>query len=418
MDQNKFPTAAMEEERETRPSLLVEPYADCSRESVNRTNTNFAQLNTLTLRYLFPHEGYAATCRSSGHGRRCKTPSLGTLWSEMNESPKILVKAILSDTDFLLPTKLLCERSAWFSAKISQLDGCSPIVFPFADSHVFESVLRFMCTGILQISDCHADQPDAAFEMAMVACRLKMEDLEWCAVGKLEDYFEVNNNTYLHPDSVEYVLRNTASKSHLREWLADHVGGSLSTGTIRAETIARFMATAPDFAIKIIMSMQITVVGTTNALLDMDISDIEWARHEVMDRDNGGQGFLSHEDVDDSDEEEAGDDPEPIHANMESSDNREIGTDKEDNEDDDEEENEHDTENEDEEEGSDEDVTDDDKENEPPSDDEIDNDKENVPPSEDESDSEKEDVSPSEEETDYEKENIAPIEDDDDHNEL
>ena len=341
----------------------------------------------------------------------------------MNESPKILVKAILSDTDFLLPTKLLCERSAWFSAKISELEGCSPIVFPFADSHVFESVLRFMCTGILQISDCQKDQPDAAFEMAMVACRLKMEDLEWCAVGKLEDYFEINNSTYLHQYSVEYVLRNTPSKSHLREWLADHVGGSLSTGTLRAGTIAGLMATAPDFAIKIIMSMQTIVVGTTNALLDMDVSDIEWARHEVMDRDNGERGFPSHEDVDESDdsnEEDAEDDSEPIYADMESSDNRENDTGEEDDEDDDEKEDEHDTENEDgdEEEGSDEDATDDDKENEPPSDHEIDNDKENIPPSEDEIDNEKEHVSPSEEETDNEKENVPPIEYDEDDNEL
>lgn len=336
----------------------------------------------------------------------------------MNESPKILVKAILSDTDFLVPTKLLCERSAWFSAKISGLDCSSPVVFPFADSHVLESVLRFMCTGILQLSDWQKDQLDAAFEMAMVACRLKMEDLEWCAVGKLEDHFDINNRTYLSEESIEYVLRNTASQSHLREWLADHVGGCLSTGILHAETIARLMATAPDFTVKVIMSMQITVVGTTNALLDMDVGDIEWARSEVMDKDHSGPHFPFHDDVDDGvdgDEEVTKDNSEPSSADMESTHNGENNTGEKD---DDEEESEYDIENEEEEQGSDEDMTDNDKENEPPSEDEIEDDKENVFPSEDEAENEREDVTPSEEETDNEKENVPPGEDEEDDNEL
>ena len=333
----------------------------------------------------------------------------------MNESPKILVKAILSDTDFLLPIKLLCERSAWFSAKISELEGCGSIVFPFADSHVLESVLRFMCTGILQMSDCQKDQLDAAFEMAMVACRLKMEDLEWCAVGKLEDHFKINNSTYLSQDSVEYVLRNTASKSHLREWLAEHVGGCLSTGTLHAGTIARLVATAPDFTIKVIMSMQITVVGATNALLDMDVGDIEWARSEVMDTDNGRLQSPFHDEVDESDEEEAEEDSEPNHADVESTGSGEDDTGEED---EDEDESEYYTRIEDGEEGSNEDVTDDDKENEPPSEDETDDDKENVPPSEDEADNERGHAAPSEEETDNEKENVPPSEDEEDNNEV
>ncbi len=333
----------------------------------------------------------------------------------MNESPKIVVKAILSDTDFLLPTKLLCERSAWFSAKIGDLESCSPIVFPFADSHVLESVLRFMCTGILQMSDCQKDQPDAAFEMAMVACRLKMEDLEWCAVGKLEDYFEINNNTHLSQHSIDHVLHNTASKSHLREWLADHVGRCLSTGTLRAGTIARLMATAPDFTVKVIMSMQLTVVGTTKAFLDMEVGDIEWARSEVMDTDNGRLQSPFHDEVDESDEEEAEEDSEPNHADVESTGSGEDDTGEED---EDEDESEYYTRIEDGEEGSNEDVTDDDKENEPPSEDETDDDKENVPPSEDEADNERGHAAPSEEETDNEKENVPPSEDEEDNNEV
>lgn len=84
---------------------------------------------------------------------------------------------------------------------------------------MFEPVLVFMCTGALRTPNTMEDQLDAAFEIAMVACRLGMEDLEWCASGKLEEYFEINKSTYLPQAASEHILHSTGITSHLCEWL-------------------------------------------------------------------------------------------------------------------------------------------------------------------------------------------------------
>lgn len=48
-------------------------------DSTHRMDRNLAQLDLQTMRYLFPNERYAATCRASGNGSRSKTPSLNAV---------------------------------------------------------------------------------------------------------------------------------------------------------------------------------------------------------------------------------------------------------------------------------------------------------------------------------------------------
>lgn len=51
-------------------------------------DTKFAQLDRNTLKYLFPENSYAATCRAVGVGRRCKTPSLDKLFRYVTNTPR------------------------------------------------------------------------------------------------------------------------------------------------------------------------------------------------------------------------------------------------------------------------------------------------------------------------------------------
>jgi hypothetical protein len=158
-----------------------------------------------------------------------------------------------------------------------------------ATADVFESMLGFMCTGILRVPSDEGNELKRSLEVCMLACRLEMEELEWCAVGKVEEYFEANKNAYLPQSAIRYVLHNTQSISHLHEWLATHVAGRLSTGAMCAEALEEVIATAYDFATRIIISMQTTVVEITGALLDMEFSEIRKARSKVM-RDSNYDG--------------------------------------------------------------------------------------------------------------------------------
>lgn len=236
----------------------------------------------------------------------------------MNDSEKVLVKLALSDTNYLVSARLLQSRSPWFFEKISELERDPSVVFTFADAPTFECVLVFMCTGLLRIPSYLDDELEAILKVAMVAYRLKMEDLEWCAVGRLEEYFQINMRTYLPQHAIEYVLSNTQPKSHLREWLADHIAGCLSTGTLCVGALETLFVAAPDFALMIIREMQATAAAVTEALLDTDVSNIERARGEVIAWEDyeadseGGQQVISdiaedremHEDRDSSDEKQ------------------------------------------------------------------------------------------------------------------
>lgn len=165
---------------------------------------------------------------------------------------------------------------------------------------------------------------------------------------------------------------------------ADHVAGCLRTGTISAGALADLIATAPDFATKIMMSMQTTAVETNQALLDMDISEIERARDEVRNWSNHGGNFAIHEDVGSSENanEEAEEESEVNYDETGSTDAAERESDV--NEDDD-----------------------DEKENEPPTEDEDSDEEENEQPTE-----EDEENGSGEDEDSDGKENEQPTEDD------
>jgi hypothetical protein len=213
----------------------------------------------------------------------------------MNDGKKILVNVVLSGVDYLVPAKLLCEMSPWFSAQLDEYEWFDSVVFTMATADVFESVLGFMCTGILRVPSDEGNELKRSLEVCMLACRLEMEELEWCAVGKVEEYFEANKNAYLPQSAIRYVLHNTQSTSHLHEWLATHVAGRLSTGAMCAEALEGVIATAYDFATRIIISMQTTVVEITGALLDMEFSEIRKAQSKVM-RDSNYDGNSAMDD--------------------------------------------------------------------------------------------------------------------------
>jgi hypothetical protein len=78
-----------------------------------------------------------------------------------------------------------------------------------ATTDVFESVLGFMCTGILRVQSDQGNELKRSLEVCMLACRLEMEELEWCAVSKVKEYFEANKNAYLPQAAIRYVLHNT-----------------------------------------------------------------------------------------------------------------------------------------------------------------------------------------------------------------
>lgn len=179
-----------------------------------------------------------------------------------------------------------------------------------ATADVFESVLGSICTGILRVPSDEGNELKRSLEVCMLACRLEMEELEWCAVGKVEEYFEANKNAYLPQAAIRYVLHNTQSTSHLHEWLATHVASRLSTGAMCAEALEGVIATAHDFATRIIISMQTTVVEITGALLDMEFSEIRKARSKVMrDSNYDGNSAMDDDERDDEmDEDEERDD--------------------------------------------------------------------------------------------------------------
>jgi hypothetical protein len=98
MDQDNLSVADAEQQRPNSSSLPVQPSGVClarrqadgslgmdigcadNNSDRRHLNTTFAQLDLETLRYLFPNSSYAVTCRESGCGSRCKTPSLERLW--------------------------------------------------------------------------------------------------------------------------------------------------------------------------------------------------------------------------------------------------------------------------------------------------------------------------------------------------
>ena len=223
----------------------------------------------------------------------------------MNDGPNVLVLVFVSNVDFSLPTTLLCAHSAWFAATISNPAMDGTIDFPFGDAAVLETVLVFMCTGVLRISDRMGNKLYAALEMAIVAFKLGMEDLEWCAVGKLEEYFAIKTGAQLRPHEIKRALRSTGSTSHLREWLADHIATCLTTGTIDAASLAGLTSAEPEFATRIMMSMQTTAIELIKVLLDADVRSIERARAEVMERAGG--------DETEEDEEEPEEESEMVH---------------------------------------------------------------------------------------------------------
>jgi hypothetical protein len=224
----------------------------------------------------------------------------------MNDSPKIVVLVFGSNVDFVLPTKLLCAHSAWFAAMISNPTINGTIEFRLGDADVLETVLVFMCTGVLRKSNHMRQQVHAALEMAIVAFNLGMEDLEWCAVGKLEENLTVKTGSTLPPDEIKRVLRSTGSTSHLREWLADHIASRLTTGTINAASLAGLTTAEPVFATMIMMSMQTTAIELLKVLMVADVRSIERARAEVMARSGGNET--------EEDEEEPREEAEMVHG--------------------------------------------------------------------------------------------------------
>jgi hypothetical protein len=253
----------------------------------------------------------------------------------MNGGEQVLVEVLISEINYLVPAKLLGAHSTWFFRQISEREGADSIVFT-ASAHVLECVLVFMCTGVLRMPRHQENELEATVMMAMVACWLKMEDLEWCAVGRLEVYFEANKNIFLPQNAVEYVLKNTESTSHLREWLAGHVAGCLSTRTMCAGALYGVVATAPDFATKIMMSMQETAIEINTVLLDADVSDIERARSEVIHVGDYEGYYKRHWGIDEqmesgeNEDEEADLGSEKTEENMDSRDNDEASCEEED----------------------------------------------------------------------------------------
>jgi hypothetical protein len=204
----------------------------------------------------------------------------------MNVSLQILVLIAGSNIDFFLPARLLCAHSAWFTAAISNREMGASIIFPFSDASVLEAVLVFMCTGVLRLSDHMGHQLHAALEMAMVAHKLVMEDLEWYAVGKLEEYFDVNRSSQLRPDEIEIerVFHSTGSTSHLCEWLTNHIAGCLTSGTMMAAALVGLTTAEPAFVTMIVMSIQTTAFELTKVPMDADVRKREKARGKAMDR--------------------------------------------------------------------------------------------------------------------------------------
>jgi hypothetical protein len=198
----------------------------------------------------------------------------------LNDSEKVISEIPASETDSILPAELLRMRSAWFSEKIAK--GPQSVLFTMANNPILECVLEFMCTGVVRTSLDLRKELQAALDLAIVARKLKTEDLEWCALGRLEGHLEGNQSTYLSQSPVKHVFHETEDKSHLRDWLADHVTGSLCTGLICAGDLNGLIATSPDFAIKITISIPQTAVEVTNTLLNVKLSEIERARGEVM----------------------------------------------------------------------------------------------------------------------------------------
>lgn len=221
----------------------------------------------------------------------------------MNDSEKVVLRVSTTEIDYLVSAKLLRRQSAWFSKALGEHDEPISISITVADAGILESLLVFMCTGILKMPLYPGHELKTVLQVSLIAYTLKMETLEWCAVGRLEEYFETNPNAYLPRSAVENVLQNTGPGSHLREWLADHVAVWLCTGTICAGALAELVTTAPDFATGIMISMQTTAMEMTNAFLYLDISEITEARREVIDgsdREDGSGWEVRRE----SDEEE------------------------------------------------------------------------------------------------------------------
>lgn len=215
----------------------------------------------------------------------------------MNIGEKVVINVVLSGIKYLVPTRLLCERSAWFSVELVDHEFHDSVMFTMTRAAIFESVLEFMCTGILR-TPSQENEIDAALEICMLACKLKMEDLEWCAVGRLEEYFQPNRNSYLSCSTINLLLHNTECTSHVREWLVDHIAACLSSGRICAKALGGIVATSPDFAMKILMEMQATVMDVTEVLLDMDVSNIEKARSQVMHSENWEEDTSIDEEMD------------------------------------------------------------------------------------------------------------------------
>jgi hypothetical protein len=125
-----------------------------------------------------------------------------------------------------------------------------------------------------------------------------------------------------------------------------------------AEALYGVVATAPDFATKIMMSMQETAIEIITTLLDADVSDIERARSEVIHGGDYEGDYERHSEIDEqmesgeNEDEEADMCLEETEENMASGDNDEASSDG-DEEDSDEEESNDETDNSDEEENSD-----------------------------------------------------------------
>lgn len=96
-EQNNLLAAVMEEESILSPcvstdsfrgwharscafTLLVNEISETDANRGHNLNTAFAKFDLETMRYLFPNNSYADTCQALW-GRRCKTPSLGRLWT-------------------------------------------------------------------------------------------------------------------------------------------------------------------------------------------------------------------------------------------------------------------------------------------------------------------------------------------------
>jgi hypothetical protein len=212
----------------------------------------------------------------------------------MNDDRKVVVNVVLSELYYFVPARLLCERSPWFSTKVDERGELNTVVFAMAKAPTFETMLGFRCTGILEKPLQQENELETVLEICMMAWKLRMEDLEWCAVGKLDDYFDTHPGLSLPQTTIAQVLRNTEKTSHLREWLVDHVADCLSTGSICAGSLTGLVTTAPEVATAVMISMQTTIIEVTNTLLNMDINQIERARGELMHWVNHDRNFETH----------------------------------------------------------------------------------------------------------------------------